>query len=253
MGGGVSRRYGNSPAEHRSPPGPGRSLDSVPLPDRPREKLFAKGPSALTDVELAAVILGSGTRQHGVLQLAGQLVERLAELHRSGKHPAGQEHGSGATALFEEIRAIAGIGPAKAAKVAAAFELARRYLDASRIRIGGPEDVLPLVSFIADRKQEHLVCISLNGAHEVITTRTVTVGTLTESLVHPREVFADAIADRAAAVILVHNHPSGNLEPSAADLATSQRLREAGRIVGIEVLDHLIVAGTRYRSAMGDS
>lgn len=222
-----------------------RTLKSLPAHDRPREKLQKKGPSALSDIELAAVILGSGTEGRDVLKLAEDLIARLKELQRQGESAIAKTTPAQPNAIYEEIRKIAGIGPAKAGQVAAAFELSRRYLDTAKIRIRQPEDVLPLVSFIQDRKQEHLVCVSLNGAHEVIATRVVTVGTLTESLAHPREVYADPIADRAAAVVLVHNHPSGDPKPSEADRRTSQRLHEAGKILGIEVLDHLILAGGR--------
>ena len=116
-------------------------------------------------------------------------------------------------------------------------------------KIRDAQDVWPIVSFLAPRKQEHLVSISLNGAHQVIATRVVSVGTANASLVHPREVFADSITDRATAVILVHNQPSGSVEPSDEDLAVTKRLQEAGKILGIQVLDHLIVAAPdRIRS-----
>lgn len=225
-----------------------RALRSLLPQDRPREKLAYKGPQALSDTELAAIILGSGTKDRDVLKLADDLVVRLKSLQQTGKRQGTNEIPLQSNVLFDAIRKISGIGPVKAGQVAAAFELARRHLDNAKVRIRRPEDILPLVSFIADRMQEHLVCVSLNGAHEVISIRVVTVGTLTESLVHPREVFADPIAERAAAVILVHNHPSGDPEPSEADRRTSQRLHEAGKILGIEVLDHLILGGGRCLS-----
>jgi DNA repair protein RadC len=124
----------------------------------------------------------------------------------------------------------------------AAFELARRFLQRERPRIRGPEDVLPYIQHIAHKNQEYFLCLTLNGAGEVIRVRVVTVGLLDSSQVHPREVFAEAIADRAAAVILAHNHPSGLLEPTPADLQITRQLAEAGRILGIEVLDHVIVS-----------
>lgn len=230
-----------------------RPIKSVPKRDRPREKLLAKGAGALSDRELAAVLMGSGTKGRDVLSVADEIVRALAELQRAGGSPT-EELGGGAMRpgdLLGALHEINGIGPAKAAVVAAGFELSRRYFDNSRVRIRRSEDVLPLVAFIASRKQEHLVCVSLNGAHEVIATRVVAVGALTESLVHPREVFADPIVDRAAAVILVHNHPSGNLEPSEADKKTSRRFAEAGKLLGIEVLDHIIISSDGHRSVVG--
>ena len=182
------------------------------------------------------MVLGTGRRGRDVLAVAADVVARLAEARREGRAPSGGVLGE-----------IAGIGPAQAARIAAGFELARRHLESARARLESPEDAVPFVSFIADRKQEHLVCISLNGAHEVLATRVVTVGTVNANLVHPREVFADPIADRAAAVILAHNHPSGSLDPSAEDVRVTARLREAGKILGIEVLDPLVVTTRGWR------
>ncbi len=107
---------------------------------------------------------------------------------------------------------------------------------------------MPLLAPVAGKQQEHFICISLNGANEIIENRTITVGLLNKTQVHPREVFADVIADRAAAVILAHNHPSGELKPSESDLKIHEQLVEAGKILGISVLDHIIVAGDRYHS-----
>jgi len=137
---------------------------------------------------------------------------------------------------------------AKACQIVAAFELARRFSQRARPRIREPKDVLPYVQHIADKKQEHFLCLTLNGAGEVIQVRVVTVGLLDSSQVHPREVFADAIADRAAAVILAHNHPSGLLEPTPEDLEVTRQLAEAGRILGIQVLDHVIVSRRGFLS-----
>lgn len=134
-----------------------------------------------------------------------------------------------------------GMGLAKAGQILSAFELARRHLLKDTVKIAVARDVLPLVADIAGKQQEYFVCISLNGANEVIEKRVVTIGLLDKSPVHPREVFADVIADRAAAVIFAHNHPSGDLQPSEADLQMHERLTEAGRILGLRILDHVIV------------
>ena len=133
------------------------------------------------------------------------------------------------------------MGLAKAAQILSAFELARRHLLKEAVKISRSEDVLPLVSDLADKRQEHFLCISLNGANEVIEKRIVTIGLLNMSPVHPREVFADVLVDRAASVIFVHNHPSGDLQPSDTDLRMYEQLTEAGKILGLRVLDHIIV------------
>ena len=140
------------------------------------------------------------------------------------------------------------MGLAKAAQILSAFELARRHLVKDAVKISCAKDVLPLVSDIAGKQQEYFLCISLNGANEVIEKRVVTIGLLDKSPVHPREVFADVIADRAAAVIFAHNHPSGDLQPSQSDLQLQEQLTEAGKILGIRVLDHVIVSRKGYYS-----
>jgi DNA repair protein RadC len=143
---------------------------------------------------------------------------------------------------------VPGMGLAKGAQILSAFELARRYLLKETVKIECAEDLLPLLADITTKSQEHFVCISLNGANEVIEKRTVTVGLLDRSQVHPREVFADVIADRAAAVIFAHNHPSGDLLPSDVDLKTQDQLVQAAKILGIRVLDHVIVSKKGYFS-----
>lgn len=199
------------------------------LPDfkRPREKLLERGPQALTDAELLAILLRTGVAGKSALDLAKTILEKAGpELPRWG---------------VEDFRAIPGIGEAKAAQIVAAFELARRFSQRGRHVIREPKDVLPYVLHIADRKQEHFLCLTLNGAGEVIQSRVITVGLLDSSQVHPREVFAAAIADRAASIIVAHNHPSGNPEPSPQDLEITRQLAEAGKILGIDLVDHLIV------------
>lgn len=135
------------------------------------------------------------------------------------------------------------------------LKLSRRYLIKDTVKITGAKDVMPLLVDIADKKQEHFVCISLNGAHEVIEKRIVRIGLVDRSPVHPREVYADVISDRAAAVIFAHNHPSGDLKPSNSDLKPSnsdlkihEQLTEAGKILGLRILDHIIVTKKEYFS-----
>lgn len=204
-----------------------KTIKDMPQHSRPREKLREKGPSALTDEELVSAILGTGTPDVDVRTISRQ----VAGLIREHKDAMSLDH----------LLQVPGMGLAKAAQILSAFELARRHLLKETVKITVAQDIISLVADIAGKQQEHFVCISLNGANEVIEKRIVTIGLLDKSPVHPREVFADVIADRAAAVIFAHNHPSGELQPSEADLRTHQQLTEAGKILGLRVLDHIIV------------
>jgi len=211
-----------------------KRIKDLPEFSRPREKLKEKGASALSDAELIAVILGSGNKGRDVMTLAAKLARLIAA--------------DKANLSLEALSAVEGIGQAKASQLLAGFELARRHIVKETVRITEAKDVLPLISDITHKQQEHFICISLNGANEVIEKRIVTVGLLDKSQVHPREVFADVITDRAAAVIFAHNHPSGELKPSNSDLKIHEQLTEAAKILGLRVLDHLIVAKKGYYS-----
>ncbi|HOU50247.1 MAG: DNA repair protein RadC [Smithella sp.] len=211
-----------------------KKIKELPQHDRPREKMREKGAAALTNEELVQVILGRGVEGHDVRSMS-QKIARILE----------QRKGHLAEADLRDIR---GVGEAKRYQLLAAFEIARRFTKSDSVRINGTEDVVPLLQDIAAKPQEHFVCISLNGANEVIEKRIVTVGLLDRSQVHPREVFADAIADRAAAVILAHNHPSGDIRPSDADLKMHNQLIEAAKILGLSVIDHIIIGKKGYFS-----
>ncbi len=211
-----------------------KNIKELPAHNRPREKLKERGASALTDEELVAAILGRGVEGQD-LRTISRSVAKLIRQHRENL-------------TVEHLTAVRGMGLAKAAQILSAFELARRHLIKDAVRVTGAKDVIPLLADIADKKQEHFVCISLNGAHEVIEKRIVTIGLVDRSPVHPREVYADVISDRAAAVIFSHNHPSGDLKPSNSDLKIHEQLTEAGKILGIRVLDHIIVAKKGYYS-----
>jgi DNA repair protein RadC len=194
--------------------------------ERPRERLGQHGAAALSDVELLSLLIGSGVRGNRVEQIAAELL-RLLDTR-------------GTAAGLAEIRAVSGVGAAKAAQLAAAFEFCRRRFRPAGMRIRSPEDVLPVVRHFADRPQEHFLSISLNGAYEVGAVRVVSIGLVNRTIVHPREVFAEPLKDRAAAVIAAHNHPSGNVEPSAEDREITERLAAAGKLLGVQLLDHVI-------------
>ncbi len=192
-----------------------------------RERLLKNGAASLSDVELLAILLRTGAIGNDVRKLsrmALKCVDRdsLNEIEMS-------------------LRSIKGMGDTKISTLLAAFELGRRYYGFAQMRITKPTDIIKMVQHYAIRPQEQFICVSLNGAHEILKTRVVTVGLLNRTLVHPREVFAGPLSDRAAAIILCHNHPSGNLEPSQEDLLLTNRLYDAGEILGIHVLDHLIL------------
>jgi DNA repair protein RadC len=203
-----------------------KTIKQMPEHDRPREKLKARGPSALTDEELVQVILGRGVEGSDVRSMS----KEIAAIIQKKK-----------TSLAEaDLTAVRGMCPA--------FELARRHLLKDSVKINCAKDALPLLADIIFKQQEHFVCISLNGANELIEKRVVTIGLLDRSQVHPREVFADVIADRAAGVIFAHNHPSGDLKPSDADLKIHEQLVQAAKILGIRVLDQIIVTRKGYFS-----
>ncbi|MFN8587882.1 MAG: DNA repair protein RadC [Candidatus Eisenbacteria bacterium] len=196
---------------------------------RPREKLRERGVGALVDSELYALVLGSGVAGRSAVRLGRALARRApAEL---------------AQWPLPRWLALAGIGPARASALCAAFELGRRAAErpAPGTAIRGPDDVLPHVRDLVGARREHFVVLLLNARHEMQRRETVSIGSLNASIVHPREVFLPAIVESAASVVLVHNHPSGDPEPSEEDLAITRRLVEVGDLVGIGVLDHVVV------------
>lgn len=214
----------------------GRGVKALPQSERPREKLLARGAGALDDSELIAVILGTGGAGRGVLEVADRLRTAL------GPNLAGLDQ----TAT---LAAVQGVGPARAARMAAAFELARRALEGGhRPSVESAEEAFAVVRDLVRRRTEHLVALLLNGNRELLARETVAVGAANRVYVQPRDVFSPALQAGAAEVVLAHNHPSGRLAPSADDLHLTRRLSEAGRLVGVPIRDHLIVAGQTYLS-----
>lgn len=211
-----------------------RSISEIPKIERPREKLLDKGVKSLSDLELLAIMLGTGIKGNDVMSVANRILKLL-------------DRGKGRVDA-EELMQIEGVGPAKATVIAAALEFAGRRIRPEGIKVVFPTDVMPLISHMSDRKQEHFICISLNGASEVIATRIVTVGLVNMTQVHPREVFADPITDRATGIIIAHNHPSGSLTPSRQDMEVTKLIKEAGEILGIRLVDHIIFNTKGYFS-----
>lgn len=202
--------------------------------ERPRERLLRHGPDGLTDSELLAILLGTGSPGTNVLQVADRLAEPgAARLARTSP---------------DELQRTRGIGPARAAALAAAFELGRRATTSSGPSVASPEEAWHLLADMSGLRKEHFRALYVDARRRLILAETVSIGTLTSSLVHPREVFQPAVAHSAAALVVAHNHPSGDPEPSPEDLALTRRLRQAGEILGIEVLDHLVVGRGRYVS-----
>ena len=205
-----------------------KTIKQLHKDDKPREKLLNKGAEALKNDELLAILLGSGIKGKDVRKLAKEIVAMMDE---------------GFDKLtLKKLCDIHGLGLAKASQILASIELSKRYLIKSNKRITSAAEVYDELKSFSTKSQEHFLTITLDGASHIINTRTVFIGTLNQSLVHPREVFADAIADRAAGIIIAHNHPSGTLEASRADISITQRLKEVSKLVGIELLDHVILA-----------
>ena len=196
--------------------------------DKPREKLVAKGAQALKNDELMAILLGTGVQGKDVRKLSKEIVALM-------------DTGFDGLSL-QTLCDIHGLGLAKASQILASIELSKRYLIRSNKRITSAQDVYDELKSFSTKSQEHFLSITLDGASHIINIRTVFIGTLNQSLVHPREVFSDAIADRAAGIIIAHNHPSGTLEASRADISITQRLKEVSKLVGIELLDHVILS-----------
>lgn len=202
--------------------------------DKPREKLIRKGPKALKDFELMAILLGSGTQGKDVLKLSKEIITLF--------------EGDFESLSIKTLADIHGIGKAKAAQILSAIELSKRHLIKQSKKITSAEDVHRELNQYIDKKQEYFLVLTLDGASHLIEKRIISIGTLNQSLVHPREVFADAISDRAAGIIIAHNHPSGQLEASHEDKMVTKRLKEVGKIMGIELLDHVILTKEGYLS-----
>jgi len=202
--------------------------------DRPREKLVRKGSAALSDFELLEIIIGSGNGKNDVSLIA----KRIQRLLVKGTHAV----------TMEALVGIKGVNTATACKILAALQLTERHYIQHAEPILTLNDMLARLHDIRLRQQEYFICMTLDGGQRLIAERTITVGTLDTVMAHPREIFGYAIADRAASIIVAHNHPSGDPEPSIKDVQLTQQLAAAGQLVGIALRDHLIVAKMGYFS-----
>lgn len=216
-------------------------IKALPRSERPVEKTITKGASALSNSELLAILLGSGTREKSAIGLAEDIIS---------KDKSGISHL--AESSVQELMSINGVGQSKAARVVAAVELGKRISTAPRVKRMGVEssdDIARL--FIEDmryEKREIFKALLLNPRGEIISIETVSVGELTSTLVHPREVFSQAVKRSAAGIVFVHNHSSGNPEPSEEDIKTTERLVACGKLLGIVVIDHIIIGDGQYCS-----
>lgn len=194
--------------------------------DKPREKLIKKGAKALKDFELVAILLGSGIKGKDVIKLSKEIVKLYEDDFSS--------------LTLDKLLSIHGLGVAKASQLISAIELSKRYLVKQNKKITNASEVYEELKEYRDKKQEYFLCLYLDGANHICETRIITIGTLNQSLVHPREVFSPAVEHRCASIIVAHNHPSGILSPSSEDIKVTQRLKESGKLLGIELLDHVI-------------
>ena len=196
--------------------------------DKPREKLLLRGVQVLSNRELIALIFGSGGKDHPLMSIS-KAVETLLDEEKLDALD------------IKKLAEIQGVGTSKACQILAAFELAKRfYIESEKPLVRTPEDILPLLKEYAEKKQEHFLTITLDGSKRVIDIHLSFIGTLTYAPLHPREVFAVACTDHAAAIIVAHNHPSGTALPSNEDRLVTKQLREIGTLMGIELLDHII-------------
>jgi DNA repair protein RadC len=215
-------------------------IRDYPQEERPRERFLQDGPHSLSNQELLALLLRTGTKQESVLQLSNKLITQFEGLRLLKD------------ATVEEISAIKGIGKAKAIQILAAVELGRRINNLNqtdRYVIRSPEDCANYcMNDMRFLTQEHFVCLYLNTKNQVLHRQTIFIGSLNSSIVHPREVYKEAFRRSAASIICVHNHPSGDPTPSREDIEVTKRLAECGKIIGIDILDHIIIGEKKYVS-----
>lgn len=213
-------------------------IKNLPKHERPREKLIEKGATALKDKELLAILLGTGRAGKNVIEVAAEILEK----HKMKKLLA---------LSYSEMAKIKGIGPAKATALLAAFEITKRALaveDNNLPMINSAKDAVAQLQELRSAKKEHFIVLYLNARNQLIFKETISVGTLNASLIHPREVFEPAVRYLAAQVVIAHNHPAGDPSPSQEDLELTKQLVDAGKLLGIELKDHVVVSKTNFFS-----
>lgn len=211
-------------------------VKDLPKHKRPREKLFEKGTDALKDHELLAILLRTGYKGKSAIEIAKRIL-KTTSLKKLTKLP------------IKDIAKLKGVGMSRAAIIVSSFAIGKRiYKEDNSIIVNSPKDVVKIVSFIKNKKREYLVAIYLNARKQLITTKTISIGTLTSNLVHARELFKPAIKYNADSVIIAHNHPSGDSKPSIEDKKITQKLVKAGKMLGIELNDHIIVTKNSFTS-----
>lgn len=211
-----------------------KSITQLENIDKPREKLIKKGANALKDYELLAILLGSGVQGKDVIKLSQEIIKLFEDDFEN--------------LSLEKLLSIHGLGLAKASQILSSIELSRRYLIKQNKKITSAKDVYEELKEYHNKKQEYFLALYLDGANHLIQTKIITIGILNQSLVHPREVFSYAIEKRCASIIVAHNHPSGILEASNEDINVTKRLKESGKILGIELIDHLIITNDGFVS-----
>lgn len=216
-------------------------IKDIPSDDRPREKLTLRGPQSLTDAELIAILLRTGMKGRSVVTVAQDLIAKEGNLAKL------------ASKSFADLKKNSGIGKDKAATLLAAFEVSRRILSQDKWhsdkRITSPEDVANIfIPLFRDEVKERFIIVCLNSANKIIKHEIISIGNLNSSVVHPREIFKTALENNAASIILLHNHPSGNPEPSNEDIVITKKVVDAGKMMDIPVFDHIILAGNNYTS-----
>lgn len=211
-----------------------KKLQDIPEADRPREKLKRKGPAALSDFELLEVVIGNGAGKIDV----GSIARQVQKLLQKGTQYV----------TLDSLLQIKGISVATASKILSSLELSKRHLQLDVKPLKSQNDILARLFDLRSLPQEHFVCLSLDGGSRLLAQRTVTIGTLDSVLAHPREVFSDPIVDRAAFIIVAHNHPSKDPNPSDKDIMLTQQLAAAGQLIGIPLHDHIIITKTEQFS-----
>ena len=215
-------------------------IKEQPLAFRPREKMELQGAENLVTEELLAIVLSSGTKGKNVIELSSEIIQRFGD--------------NLLTVSVDELSNIHGLGRVKAQKLKAAFEIGLRYAKvlSDKVIVNSSKDVYYLLHEFVFKKQEHFLLLTLNARNQLLAKKVITIGTIDTSLFHPREIFAEAISDRASKIIVAHNHPSGSLLPSQNDILMTRKIKECGELLGIKLVDSVIISEEGYKSIINE-